>query len=133
MLGMMIPVDSLDGAPSNGTPETPACRQLRQNAQELQSQVNHPFAWNGPQMTGAKIGALVGIAGNAIAGCAGGVLLTPEGTAGSCTAGAIANSVGPMALASDLLTTGAGFAIAQYQLKAQAQQAWAQYDAACTN
>lgn len=120
-------------APNNGKPDTPAFRQLRENAQELQSQVNHPFAWNGPQMTGAKIGALIGITGNAIAGCAGGVLLAPEGAVGSCTAGAFANSVSPMALASDLLTTGVGFAVGQYQLKAQAQQAWAQYDAACTN
>jgi hypothetical protein len=126
-------------APNNGKPETPACRQLRQNAQELQSQVNHPFAWNGPQMTGFKIGAGIAIVGNAVVGCAAGVLLTTAATAGgaapaaeaTCTGGAIANSISPVALASDLLTGGAGFAVAQYLLQDQAQHAWAQYDSAC--
>jgi len=128
-----------EGAPNNSKPETPARRQLRENAQELQNQVNHPFAWNGPQMTGFKIGLGIAILGNAVAGCATGVLLTTAATEGAaapaaeatCTGGAIANSISPLALASDLLTGGAGLAVAQYQLGDQAQQAWAQYDAAC--
>jgi hypothetical protein len=112
---------------------------LRQNAAELANQVSNPFAWNGPQMTGAKIGFGIGIVGNAIAGCAAGVLLSDAITLGAatplspgtCTGGAIANSISPLALASDLLTTGAGFVVANELLKAQAQQAQAQYEAAC--
>jgi hypothetical protein len=81
-------------------------------------------------MDGAKVGFASGVLIGAGTGCLAGELLEPFV---GCVPGAIANSFTPLALATDLLTTGAGFAYQQNQIEGQDQQAWAQYEAACRN